>query len=387
MAELQKLLFVTHNFPPMKGGIPNFSLQVCRGLSGLGLDVLVLTGVKSMEHSSETFSVVNFRENPYLRKARRFSIHKHLKKAILQFKPEALFLASIHPYAFFVERLCRQYQIPFAVALHGLDILRIIKKDRLLPFEAWAARRTLNNANTLIAHTDYVANLARKLTGRDLAVDIIPSGVDSEFYKPGAGDRLNLCSRLGISHDDPFLLLSVSVLGPRKGHVQVFKALEMLKDKYPQLFYLIAGSGAGRENLEREVTERKLNDRVFFLGRISSDELLKSYQSSDLFILTSRTLQGTDIEGFGVVYLEANACGLPVIAGNTGGVPGAVKDGETGLLVDPENPEEIANAIEKLMTDAELQKTMGENGRKWAEELDWNILIPRYKAALEEIVR
>ena len=116
-------------------------------------------------------------------------------------------------------------------------------------------------------------------------------------------------------------------------------------------------------------------------------KLMIVYYNESLTSLTSLNLARNDIEGFVIFFLEANACGLPVIAGNTGGVPEAVKHGETGLLVDPENPAEIAAAIERLITDDDLRRRMGENGRQWAEEHDWSNIVPRYIEVLEKVIK
>jgi phosphatidylinositol alpha-1,6-mannosyltransferase len=170
----------------------------------------------------------------------------------------------------------------------------------------------------------------------------------------------------------------------------VIKALQSLKDEYPQIAYLIVGDGPERTNLEKEVQLRKLNDQVHFLGLFPYEDVLEIYQQADLFILTSRMIVDekiTGIEGFGIVFLEANACGLPVIGSRVGGIPDAVKDGETGLLVDPENPAEIAAAIKTLMLDENLRKKLGQNGIQWAREHDWSKIVPRYVKILEEVGR
>ncbi len=387
MPKVIKLLFVTHNFPPMKGGIPVISWEICNGLYNLGIDVRVLTSADPMDNPPDSFQVVCFKENKKLGKLRRISVLPAMRRVIREFKPDVVLLASIHPYAFFCERLCALHKIPYAVITHGLEVLRIVRKQNLVPLEAWGAKRALEHAKTVFAVSQFTAQLDRKLVGRELSVQVIPNGVNSTAFTPGDGIRTDLIRKAGIQYNNPFLLLSVSILGPRKGHTQVLKALEILKDKYPQLFYLIAGDGSERSNLEKEVKERKLKERVIFLGMLSLQDLIETYRSVDLFILTSRTLQGKDVEGFGVVYLEANACGLPVIAGNTGGVPDAVRDGETGILIDSENPTEIASAIERLINDEYLRRTMGRNGRKWAEQHDWSRLIPVYKKALEAMIQ
>ncbi len=384
MSDLKRLLFVTHNFPPILGGISVYSTKICSGLAQSGVEVKVLTSALPLETKPDDYEVINFREYASLHKARRVAVCAPLIKIIKQWKPDVIFAASQHPYGYFVHKVASLYRTPFVFGLHGSELWRLASSEVISKFERYMGVNAMNGANTVFCVSQYLADLSKKAAPGISAAVVIPNGVDTEQFTPGKIKRDDLSSKVGIDLDNKFVLVSVSSLVLHKGHSFVLQAISELRKTYPNIIYIIVGDGAYRKDLEKQSKSLDLTECVKFIGAVELSFVPNILKSSDLFILNCQKKPG---EGFGIVFLEANACGLPVIAGNTGGVPDAVKDGETGILVDPENPEEIANAIEKLMTDAELQKTMGENGRKWAEELDWNNLIPRYKAALEEIVR
>jgi len=169
-------------------------------------------------------------------------------------------------------------------------------------------------------------------------------------------------------------LLTLSRLVPRKGIDTVLQTLPKLLNEFPHLRYHIAGSGPERARLEQIVQDLKITYAVKFLGRIPERNLVSVYQNADIFVMPSREVAEVgSIEGFGIVYLEANACGLPVIASNSGGAIEAVRDGETGLLVPPDNPALLGQALRQLLQDAELRRQLGKNGRNWVEaEMNWD---------------
>jgi phosphatidylinositol alpha-1,6-mannosyltransferase len=168
------------------------------------------------------------------------------------------------------------------------------------------------------------------------------------------------------------VILTVGRLVERKGHEFVLKALPLIAERYPQLKYLIIGKGPMEKKLRNIVERKKLSDVVEFHGEV--DNIADFYGNCDVFIMPSRFIEKKgDVEGFGLVFLEANFFGKPVIAGNSGGISDAVIDGETGILVNPENPKEIADAVLKLFDDPKLARKLGEQGRKRVlEEFTWD---------------
>ena len=173
--------------------------------------------------------------------------------------------------------------------------------------------------------------------------------------------------------EDKFIFLTVARLDERKGHDSVIKAMATLKNRYSHLIYIITGKGREEEKLKKLTEEYDLLNRVIFTGYIPDEELVDYYNLCDVFILPNRetklsSLKG-DYEGFGIVFLEASACGKAIIAGKSGGVGDAVKDKETGLLIDPYSVGELIEAMELLINNKEMRKKLGENGRRRVENL------------------
>ena len=159
------------------------------------------------------------------------------------------------------------------------------------------------------------------------------------------------------------ILLTISHLVERKGQDMIIKSLPKILEEHPNTIYLIGGRGKREKYLRELVYKLKLENNVIFIGLVPDEEISSHYQLCDIFVMTSRQI-GNDVEGFGIVYLEAGYWEKPVIAGRSGGVEDAVIDNETGFLVNPESPEEIAMAINKLLADEELNRKLGKAGKE-----------------------
>jgi phosphatidylinositol alpha-1,6-mannosyltransferase len=159
-------------------------------------------------------------------------------------------------------------------------------------------------------------------------------------------------------------VLTVGNLVERKGHDMVIQALAQVIRQVPGTTYLVVGDGPYRDHLDRLARAAGVRDRVVFAGRVDADRLPDIYALCDVFVMPSRIRPTErDVEGFGLVFLEANACGKPVIGGRTGGIPEAIVDGKTGFLVEPESVPDIAGRLATVLTDPELAAEMGRQGR------------------------
>ena len=213
----------------------------------------------------------------------------------------------------------------------------------------------------------------------------VPPGVDVERFRPlGADDRAAARQRLGLEGTGP-LVVSVSRLVPRKGMDVLIEAAARLRrsGRYPGLGVAIAGAGRDRPRLERLVA--RTGAPVTLMGRVPDDDLPALYGAADVFALCCRTRwSGLEQEGFGIVLLEAAACGVACVAGQSGGAAEAVADGETGIVVsDPEDAGQVAEAIEKLIADDRLRASQGAAGRARAErEFSYDVLARRLEEAL-----
>ena len=164
----------------------------------------------------------------------------------------------------------------------------------------------------------------------------------------------------------------------------VIESLPVLLETWPELKYLVVGEGPDRARLEAVRQKENLEKVVHFLGRVSDEELKRFYRQANIFVMPSREITATgSIEGFGIVYLEASASGLPVVAGRSGGAVEAVRHGETGFLVPPDDVDALSKTLHRLLADADLRRRMGENGRAWVEkEMNWDRAARKMAEAL-----
>ncbi|MER7928102.1 MULTISPECIES: glycosyltransferase family 4 protein [unclassified Streptomyces] len=209
----------------------------------------------------------------------------------------------------------------------------------------------------------------------------LPPGVDEKVFHPGSGGA-EVRARLGLT-DRP-VVVCVSRLVPRKGQDTLILAMPRILARQPDAVLLIVGGGPYEKDLRRLARETGVTDSVRFTGAVPWAELPAHYGAGDVFAMPCRTRRGgLDVEGLGIVYLEASATGLPVVAGDSGGAPDAVLDGETGWVVRGGSPEQAADRILALLADAELRRNMGERGRQWVEERwRWDLLAEKLRALL-----
>ena len=226
------------------------------------------------------------------------------------------------------------------------------------------------------------SRIAQALSDRAIAsMRQLTPGVDEKHFHPGI-DASGLKEKLGIG-DRPVIVV-VGRLVHRKGQDRLIDALPLIHQEVPRAALLICGEGPLRDDLKKQVAQLNLESDVFFAGRVSWEELPLYISAGDLFAMPSRNrLGGLEVEGLGIVYLEASACGLPVIAGDSGGAPDAVLEGESGFVVDGTSAVEISRRAIQLLQDPALRARMGARGRLWVEEKwRWDQVAARHQALL-----
>ena len=180
------------------------------------------------------------------------------------------------------------------------------------------------------------------------------------------------------------IVLTLARMDARKNQAMVLRAVAALKDRFPNLIYVCAGGGQRKEELKKLAAELNITDRVEFPGEVDGATKMALYGCCDLFAMPAIQV-GTDVEGFGMVFIEAGACGKPCVAGNSGGQAEAVIDGETGFVVDGNQEAAVTDALNRLLADPQLRKRMGEAGRIKAESLDWPVVVQRTVELVEKI--
>lgn len=271
--------------------------------------------------------------------------------------------------------------IPYTCFAHGEEVN--LSNNELHP--RWFRRRVYNSREMALIDGVVLRNashvLANSENTRSILTDrwCLPSdrvhllypGVDTARFHPAPPDS-ELRAKLGWL--DRRVLLTVGRLQKRKGHDVLISALPEIQKAIPNLVYAIVGNGEELESLERLVNEHQLQNVVQFLHQLNDTELIECYQQCDLFVLPNREIEG-DIEGFGMVLLEAQACGKPVVAGASGGTAETMRIPETGLVVDCQGPDELAARLAELLGDPGRLEVMGREGRDWVVgKFDWQNL-------------
>lgn len=231
---------------------------------------------------------------------------------------------------------------------------------------AWARRLYLNiyrRAKEIVCCSDLVRERLVAFGVSDRKIQVLYPAVDLARFTPAAVPDHYL-KRMGLAGRR--ILLTVGRLVQRKGHDRVFLALPEIVKKFPDVVYCVVGIGEYENALREKVEQLKLGAYVRFMGKLEETELMYLYNACEIFIMSSREIaEGGHIEGFGIVFLEANACKKPVIGGGSGGVKEAIRDGITGLLVDPESPPDIAAKVISLLQDPDKARRMGDQGYDW----------------------
>lgn len=258
---------------------------------------------------------------------------------------------------------------PYACYVHGEEI-PIVAASREL---AWLARRVFRDAEVVVANSRNTRRVLHERLGVPPGrVVVLHPGVDTGLFRP-APRRADVRERLGWG-DRP-VVLTVGRLQERKGHDRMIRALRAVREAIPDVLYAILGDGAERDRLAALAAREGVEAHVQFLGERDDETLVRCYQQCDLFALPNREAGG-DFEGFGMVLVEAQACGRPVLAGDSGGTAETMSIPETGLVVPCDDPGPLAAAVVDLLSDRARLDRMGEAAREWAVgQFDWDSLV------------
>lgn len=382
---MPKALLITNDFPPIVSGISTVFYEFLKR-TDRGRYIVVAPKVKGAEELDRKAQLNVRRVWIPIGESKISKIFKTLLSTLyilffsLKYKPSAIHCGQIlsNGYGGY---LCKKLLgIPYIIWVYGSETIRFGRfklLERLMKRILIEAKRVV--ANSSFTEKEYIDFGV----SADKVVTITP-GVDTDFFKPGKKDD-GLVKIYSLK--DKIILLTVGRLDERKGHDMVLEVLPRLLPNYPDLVYLIVGKGREEKRLNEIVSEKGLQNSVLFVGYVEEDQLPAYYNLCDIFILPNRITKSSalkgDYEGFGIVFLEAGACGKPVIGGRSGGVVDAVSDGLTGYLVDPFSPEEIAKKIKILLDNPLSIKMMGEMGRRRViENFDWKVLIKRFEEIL-----
>jgi phosphatidylinositol alpha-1,6-mannosyltransferase len=372
---MRRHLLVTNDYPPKVGGIQSYLWELWRRLPAE--DVAVHTtpynGTESFD-AQQDYTLTRSKE-PVLLPHRW--VRRRAAKLAAQHQAEMIIWDPALPVGLAAPRV----KFPYAVVLHGAEVTI----PGRLPITRQLLARVLRRASLVICAGQYAAAEAQRAAKQELPTVIIPPGVDTERFKPLSQEqRRTIRRKLGLDETAP-LVVSVSRLVPRKGMDTLIKASLEIQKTIPNVTVAIAGTGRDEKRLKKliETTDAP----VKMLGRVDDDLLPGLYGAGDVFAMLCRTRwAGLEQEGFGIVFVEAAAAGVPQVAGQSGGAAEAVSHGETGLVVDPpDDPKKAAAALIEILNDPAKQTAMGQASRQRAlKEFSYQVLADRLQASIDQ---
>lgn len=359
---MKKSLFIVNDFPPILGGQATYFYSLWKNLPCQKIVVLApkVSGCERFD-KKQNFEIIRKKylfSIPFLGRILKIILPLLFSLIIIQ-KRKVNIIHCGHVLSTGIIGLILKFTVkkPYIVYTFAADILEFQKYkliDRLMLI-------ILKNAYKIISISDFTK---RKLIERGIEskkiVKISPC-IDLAKFNPDISPE-GIIKKYDLQ--DKKAILTIARLVKRKGHDFVIKAFPKVLEKAPNAVYLIVGDGPYLNELKKIVRNLRLENEVIFAGSVSNEKTAEYYNACDVFIMANREIKERgDIEGFGIVFLEANACGKPVIGGRSGGAVEAIVDGETGLLLDSENALEIADNLINLLINPEYAKALGKRGR------------------------
>ncbi|MEU3728625.1 glycosyltransferase family 4 protein [Streptomyces sp. NPDC033538] len=380
---MRKTLIVTNDFPPRPGGIQAFLHNMALRLDPERLVVYASTWKRGQEGARATaafdaeqpFTVVRDRTTMLLPTP---GATRRAVGLLREHGCTSVWFGAAAPLGLMAPALRKAGAERLVATTHGHEA-----GWAQLPAARQLLRRIGESTDTITYLGEYTrSRIAGALTPEAAArMTQLPPGVDEKTFHPDSGGE-EVRARLGLTERP--VVVCVSRLVPRKGQDTLIRSMPRVLAAEPDAVLLIVGGGPYEKDLRRLAAATGVAASVHFTGAVPWSELPAHYGAGDVFAMPCRTRRGgLDVEGLGIVYLEASATGLPVVAGDSGGAPDAVLDGETGWVVRGGDEEQAADRLVTLLGDAELRRRMGERGRAWVEEKwRWDLLAERLKALL-----
>lgn len=331
--KIKKILLLTLEFPPLKGGVSRYYSNLVK-FSNLDISVLFWKNLDKFWPKWLPFLLKSIQEI----KNRPFNY---------------LFVGQVLPLGYIALFIKIFFKIPYLVFTHGMDIL--------IPQESWWKKiwlkKILFSADWVVANSEFTKKELQKLGLNSEKIIVIYPCVEKSLQQ----------NSTELIQEGGQIILSVGRLVKRKGFDKVIEAMPKILQSFSNVQYVLVGSGIYKKELQKIALNLGLEKKVFFLDNLTDEEVSIWYQRCSVFVMPSRQI-GSDVEGFGTVFLEAALYGKPVVAGNSGGVPEAVINKQTGLVIDPNSVKDLEQAIIQILSDKNKAKEMGERGKKFVED-------------------
>jgi phosphatidyl-myo-inositol dimannoside synthase len=376
--DVPRTLLVTNDYPPRVGGIQRTLEALWKELPPDRVSVLAPAW-----DEAEAFDAAA--PYPILREPVEFmwptpTLSRRVTDAVAELDVEVVLFGDAFPLATLGPGLARR-GVPYLVAAHGFDYWMSV-----VPGAHTLMRHMTSRASRVpVLCSRFIARTVRTAVPRDVPVSVLYPGADLTVFRPDLPTD-DIRERLGIGERP--LVVCVSRLVARKGQDVLIRGMSIVRQRVPEAALLIVGAGPDEERL-RSMAESAPAKTVYFAGQVSEEDLPRHYAVGDVFAMPCRSrLGGLEVEGWGNVFVEASACGKPIVVGDSGGARETVRDGETGLLVDGADVSQVASAVAELLADPERARRMGAAGRRQVERHhSWPAIAARLAGWLEEAAR
>jgi phosphatidylinositol alpha-1,6-mannosyltransferase len=377
------VLLVTNDFPPRRGGIQSYLENLVTELVTAGEHTVTVYAPtwkgaddydRQAEGADSPFRVVR---HPTTLMIPEPSVALRMRRLIGEHDVDAVWFGAAAPLALLSPLARRAGAKRIVASTHGHEV-----GWSMLPVARTALRRIGNDADVVTFISQYTRNRFASAFGPNAALERLSPGVDTDRFEPDPVARADMRARYGLG-DRP-VVVCVSRLVPRKGQDMLIRALPALRERVPGTRLVVVGGGPYLDDLRRLAHSFGVAEDVVFTEGVPAEELPAHHAMADVFAMPCRTRgAGLDVEGLGIVYLEASAMGVPVVAGDSGGAPESVLDGTTGLVVDGWDVGSITAAVGNLLADPDRAAEMGRAGREWVvAEWQWRTKAQRLSQLL-----
>jgi phosphatidyl-myo-inositol dimannoside synthase len=369
-----RLLVVTNDFPPRVGGINHYVAELVRPFPSGDVTVFASSWPGSEDFDADyPHRVIRW---PLRAMYPTAPVRDRVEELVRQLRPDVVLFGAAVPLAMMGRAIERRLGVPYASFTHGVEVWA-----GQVPGTRALLSSIARNAALMMGVSQWTADQMRAVVGDGPRIELLPPGIDPAHFHPGVSDGA-VRQRHGL--DGHPVIGCVARLTLRKGQDKIIRALPWVAREFPDVRFLVVGTGPDRERLEGLAHRKRVADRVIFVGEVPHEVLPQYFRAGDVFAMPCRTRKlGLEVEGFGLAFLEASAVGRPAVAGDSGGAPEAVVHGETGLVVDGAEVDEVAEAIGELLGEPEKAAKLGSAGAdRVHRDFTWEALSRRLHGLL-----
>jgi phosphatidyl-myo-inositol dimannoside synthase len=371
---VSRVLLVTNDFPPRRGGIQSYLVELVTRLAAAGEHTLTVYAPQWKDAEAFDARTAGYRvvRHPGTLMLPVPTVDTRMRRLIAEHGIDTVWFGAAAPLGLLAPRARQAGASRVLASTHGHEV-----GWSMLPVARSVLRRIGEDSDIVTFVSRYTRERFAPAFGPKAALEHLPPGVDTERFRPDPVSRAELRARYGLGQRPTVVCLSRLV--PRKGQDMLIRALPAIRQRVDGAALVVAGGGPYLDTLRGLVDRFGVSDHVIFTGGVLSADLPAYHAMADVFAMPCRTrAAGLDVEGLGIVFLEASATGVPVIAGSSGGAPEAVQHNKTGMVVDGRSVQQIADAVSELLADPDRAAAMGAAGREWVTaQWRWDDLARR----------